>query len=48
MVKCPECKKEFSYPEMDFRDGKEDTGNQFRFAICSCPACNVCLGFVKV
>jgi hypothetical protein len=33
---------------MDFRAGKEDTGNQFRYAICSCPACNISLGFVKV
>ena len=23
MVKCPECKKEFSYPEMDFRNRKD-------------------------
>jgi hypothetical protein len=32
MVKCPECKKEVSTPEMemDFRDGKENTGNRFR------------------
>lgn len=29
MVKCPECKKEFSTPVMDFRAGKEDTGNSF-------------------
>ena len=42
------CKEEFSTPEMNFRDGKEDTGNQFRYAICTCPKCKGCLGFVKV
>ena len=48
MVKCPECQKEFTIPKMDFHGGKEDTGNQFRYAVCSCPSCNICLGFVKV
>lgn len=47
MVKCPECKKEFSNPKMEFRIGQEETGNQFQYAICSCPGCNVCLGIMK-
>ncbi len=37
MVKCPECKKEISNPEMEFHIGRENTGNQFHYAVCSCP-----------
>jgi len=43
MVKCPECKKEISNPQMEFHIGQEENGNQFNYAICSCPGCNVCL-----
>ena len=48
MAKCPECKIEFTTPQMEFLNGNENTGNQFRYAVCSCPDCKVCLGFVKV
>ena len=48
MVKCPECKEEISDPQMEFRIGKEQTGNQFNCAICSCPGCKVCLGIMTV
>jgi uncharacterized protein with PIN domain len=48
MVKCPECKKEISNPEMEFHIGRENTGNQFHYAVCSCPECKVCLGIMAV
>lgn len=48
MAKCPDCKKEFSEPKLDFKIGREDTGNKFHYAICSCPSCDICLGFTKV
>lgn len=37
MDKCPECKKELSHPEMEYHIGRENTGNQFHYAVCSCP-----------
>ena len=48
MVKCPECKEEISDPQMEFRIGKEQTGNQFNYAICSCPGCKLGLGIMIV
>jgi hypothetical protein len=36
MVKCPECKKEISIPEMEFHIGRENTGTR----------CKVCLGII--
>jgi len=48
MVKCPECKEEISDPQMEFRIGKEQTGNQFNCAICSCPGCKLGLGIMIV
>jgi|SRR5687768_6527312 len=42
MVKCPECKKEISNPQMEFHIGQEENGNQFNYAICSCPGCPQC------
>ena len=32
MVKCPECKKDISNPEMEFHIGRENIGNQFHYA----------------
>lgn len=48
MVICPECRKEISNPQMDFHIGQEDNGNQFDYAVCSCPGCKVCLGILSV
>ena len=42
------CKKEISNPQMDFHIGQEDNGNQFHYAVCSCPGCKVCLGIMSV
>jgi len=47
MTKCPECKKEFSTPKMEFKIGQDNTGNRFPYAICSCPLCDICLGFAR-
>jgi hypothetical protein len=42
---CPKCQEIFS---KEFQIGQEENGNQFKYAVCSCPGCKVCLGIMTI
>ena len=48
MTTCSECDKEFSTPKISFQSGLKPEGEEFEYAICSCPNCDKCFGVLAL